>query len=109
MHVFVSDVHMTDNSAGEPASDAELKELVDELAPWAEKEQVTLVLLGDIIDFLRSPKWDELWHKHKSAPWSTMAGDFANFEGGHAEQCVLEIQRRVTIATHSSRRRSRAW
>jgi UDP-2,3-diacylglucosamine pyrophosphatase LpxH len=95
MLVFVSDMHMADNPAGDPVSDADLQGFLDELAQWVEAGPVTLVLLGDIIDFLRSPKWEELWRQHNSAPWSAMTADFSNFPGSYAESCLLEVQQGV--------------
>src|SRR3954463_5292290 len=95
MHVFVSDMHMADNPAGDPVSDADLQGFLGELSRWVETGDVTLVLLGDIIDFLRSPKWGELWHQKNSAPWSAMAPSFANFPNSHAEKCLLEVQQGV--------------
>jgi len=93
MHVFVSDIHMADNPAGDPVADAELVSFANELGRLSESGPITLVLLGDIIDFLRSPKWDHLWSAQKSAPWSAMAADFANFPRGPAEACVLTVVR----------------
>lgn len=94
MHVFVSDIHMADGPAGDPVSDDELAAFVDGLPAGSRGHDVTLVLLGDIIDFLRSSKWADLWGKNV-APWSAMAKGFANFPRSPAEGCVLEVARDV--------------
>jgi len=86
MHVFVSDIHLTDTDAGGVVCDEHLASFVDRImlsAPHDEK--VTLVLLGDIFDLLRSPKWSTLWKEKSSAPWSGMGAKFKNFSGGFAE------------------------
>jgi UDP-2,3-diacylglucosamine pyrophosphatase LpxH len=95
MLVFVSDLHMADNPAGDPVSDADLQGFLTELSQWVTAKPVTLVLLGDIIDFLRSPRWEELWRTRQSAPWSAMTANFANFQNSYAENCLLEVQQGV--------------
>jgi UDP-2,3-diacylglucosamine pyrophosphatase LpxH len=88
--LFVSDIHMADTAAGEPAADDDLAAFVGDALSRRTHDPVTLVLLGDIIDFLRSPRWDELWQRN-AAPWSAMAPGFANFQGSPSEACVLDV------------------
>lgn len=95
MHVFISDVHMTDQEAGSPVSDVELVEFAEEVDRWSQREHVHLVLLGDIIDLLRSPKWEECWSRLRSFPWSGAARDFVNFRGNHPETVALEVVQAV--------------
>src|SRR5438132_1310719 len=97
MHVFLSDLHMTDTDAAGAVSDAELIEFIDriELLTPGKGKKIMLVFVGDILELLRSPKWQALWTEHKSAPWSGMRKGFGNFAEGHAERCALEIARAI--------------
>ena len=95
-HIFVSDIHMTDHEASGSVSDTELTGFTREVGKLSESGHVKLILLGDIIDFLRSPKWQECWDLHKSAPWSAMNLGFRNFVGNHAERYALNILTDVT-------------
>ena len=97
MHVFISDTHMTDHPASGSVSDVELTNFAGDIEKWAEHAQIKLVLLGDIIDFLRSPKWKHCWeHCNHSFPWSTMNSHFTNFVDNYAETYALEIAQAVT-------------
>lgn len=90
MHVFISDTHMTDMKAGSPVTDAELSTFADELRKLSNNEQVTLVILGDGVDLLRSRKWDRL-AKDNVFPWSAMAKGFPNFLGNRPEDTALTV------------------
>jgi hypothetical protein len=97
MHLIVSDLHMTDTAAASSVSEAELIEFVDRvnLLALAKGEKITLVFAGDILELLRSPKWQALWTQYKSAPWSGMGKGFGNFADGHAEGCAVEIAKAI--------------
>lgn len=93
MHVFVSDLHMTDTGRGGAVSDERLCEFAASLGDLAErkKQKIKLVFAGDIFDLLRSPKWATLWESKKSAPWSGTSKKFAHFKKSYAETQALEI------------------
>lgn len=96
MHFFVSDLHITDTDIGGVVSDAELTAFVDQLGRIAEEKskRLTLVFVGDVLELLRSHKWDALWIKG-SAPWSGMTTGFGNFLNGGAEDCAVEIAKQI--------------
>lgn len=93
MLIVVSDVHMTDRAVGAPVRDWELDALVrhvESLEP--RKEGLTLLLLGDIIDFLRSGEWDRLWEEENgAAPWSSLGPGFEGFQGSLQEKRLLAV------------------
>ena len=91
MHVFVSDLHMDDTGFSGSVSDADLIAFLTDLENPKPESKITLVFVGDILELLRSPRWEVLWNKHKSAPWSGMGPGFKNFRNGHAEKCAIEI------------------
>src|SRR6266849_6659113 len=93
MHVFVSDLHMTDTGRGGAVSDEQLSEFAASLGDLAErqKQKIKLVFAGDIFDLLRSPKWATLWDSGKGAPWSGTSKKFTHFKNGYAESQALEI------------------
>jgi UDP-2,3-diacylglucosamine pyrophosphatase LpxH len=94
MHVFVSDIHLTDTDTAGVTSDSHLASFIDRImASAAEKEnmKVTLVFVGDIFDLLRSEKWATLWDQKKSAPWSGMNAKFENFKGSDAETTARQV------------------
>lgn len=93
MLVVVSDLHMTDRTTGASVTDLELTDFVEELnALEPRDEPFTLLLLGDIVDLLRSEQWDTLWRTHAgAAPWSGLGREFDGFEGGLQEQTLLRI------------------
>jgi UDP-2,3-diacylglucosamine pyrophosphatase LpxH len=97
MLVIASDLHMTDRATGAPVSDLELAAFAREVAalePLA--EPLTLVLLGDVIDFLRSEEWGRLWdEKNGAAPWSSVGPDFRGFEGSYQATRLAAIATRV--------------
>jgi hypothetical protein len=66
MLVVVSDLHITDRDAGAPVSDAELTKFVGEIAGLDPGEPMTLLLLGDILDLLRS---DQAGRAPASSRW----------------------------------------
>jgi UDP-2,3-diacylglucosamine pyrophosphatase LpxH len=80
LHVFVSDLHLTDGSIGDAVSAEELIERLLLPLSQAKEKPVQLVLLGDIFELLRSTEWERLWRKqHPVAPWTAMSRDFVNF------------------------------
>ena len=91
MHLFVSDLHLTDWDYGGVVSDHELLRITNVLSQTRSDEPHTLVLLGDIVDLLRSSQWNTLWEEHQSAPWSGMARDFTGFRFGYARDCAIGI------------------
>ncbi len=93
MLVVVSDLHMTDRVTGASVTDLELTDFVEELfALRPLDEPLELLLLGDIVDLLRSECWDSLWSQHGgAAPWSSLGVGFAGFESGLQEQTLLQI------------------
>ncbi len=93
MLVVISDVHMTDRGTGSPVSDGELSGFVREIETLEPRnEKLTLLLLGDIIDFLRSEEWGTLWEKENgAAPWSSLGRGFEGFEGSVQEERLLKI------------------
>lgn len=97
MHVFVSDLHMTDADAAGAVSDSQLSEFVDsiELLVGSSDKKVVMVFVGDILELLRSLKWQALWTQHKSAPWSAVGKGFRNFSQGYAEGCAVEIAKTI--------------
>jgi UDP-2,3-diacylglucosamine pyrophosphatase LpxH len=97
MLVVVSDLHMTDRETGAPVTDVELEAFVRQVERLEPREEgVTLLLLGDIIDLLRSERWGRLWNQRKgAAPWSHTERGFADFVGSHPERVVLAIVKTV--------------
>lgn len=94
MHVFLSDIHLTDTDAGGVISDSQLSSLLDRIMATAAEKQtakVTLVLVGDIFDLLRSEKWTRLWDENGSAPWSGMNAKFRHFKNSHAETTARQV------------------
>lgn len=93
MLVVVSDLHMTDRTTGSSVSDAELSSLVRELTTLEPtSEPLTLLLLGDVVDLLRSEEWDKLWKAHPgAAPWSSLGREFSGFEEGYQEAALLNV------------------
>jgi UDP-2,3-diacylglucosamine pyrophosphatase LpxH len=102
MHVFVSDLHMTDTGSGGAVSDEQLAEFARHLAQMTDDKgsKIKLVFAGDIFDLLRSPKWAALWDEKKSAPWSGMSQKFIQFKKSFAETQAVEIAQ--SIATRYS-------
>jgi UDP-2,3-diacylglucosamine pyrophosphatase LpxH len=102
MLAVVSDLHMTDRVTGSSVSDADLVALARELEGLQPRDEpLTLLLLGDIVDLLRSEQWDRLWEDHHgAAPWSAVGPDFVGFEGGIQEPPVLEIIKAIDTKYH---------
>ena len=72
MLVAISDIHFVDGTAGEhnlPFSAFDNVFLLDVCALASEKEakEVKVLLLGDIVDLIRSTKWFDL--KPEDRPW----------------------------------------
>lgn len=97
MLIIVSDLHMTDRETGAPVTDAELTNFVRTVqAIEPREEEITLLLLGDVIDFLRSEQWSLLWEEHnRAAPWSSLGSGFTGFEGSLQEECLLRVAQGV--------------
>lgn len=98
MHFFLSDLHMTDAGVGGAVTDQQLTEFASGLERNVSKdksEKHKLVLVGDIFDLLRSPKWADLWEKRKSAPWSGSSPDFKHFRKSFAEPQAIEIAQSI--------------
>ncbi|MGD1079682.1 MAG: metallophosphoesterase [Candidatus Sulfotelmatobacter sp.] len=97
MHVFVSDLHMTDTGAGGAVTDGQLETFVNHLEKLAgeRKDPIKLILLGDIFDLLRSPQWTILWNEKKSAPWSAVSKNFKHFKNSPAEQTAIEVASKI--------------
>jgi len=94
MHVFVSDLHLTDGTIGESVSDDQLTaHLLGELPKL--ESPIDLVFLGDIFELLRSSEWAPLWDDAKVAPWTNMGVGFQNFPP-KAAKTALTILRRIT-------------
>jgi UDP-2,3-diacylglucosamine pyrophosphatase LpxH len=93
MLIVVSDLHMTDRETGAPVTDAELTSFVRNVQALEPRdEEITLLLLGDVIDFLRSEQWQLLWDKHEgAAPWSSLGPSFTGFEESLQEECLLRV------------------
>jgi UDP-2,3-diacylglucosamine pyrophosphatase LpxH len=109
VHVFLSDLHMTDADVGGSVSDGQLAAFVRRLREIAaeRKIRIKLVFVGDILELLRSRSWTKLWNEQQSAPWSGMCKGFENFAGGFAEECAIavasDIRRRYTQLADSLR------
>lgn len=96
MLVVISDVHMTDRSTGSPVTDQELVGFVEDLERLPPEGDMTLLLLGDIFDYLRSGEWGRLFEERPGcAPWSSLGKGFANFVGSHQEKALLGIARAI--------------
>jgi len=97
MLVVASDVHMTDRDTGAPVTDVELAAFVREVEGLEpHDEELTLLLLGDIIDFLRSEEWGDLWdNEGAAAPWSSLGQSFSGFEDSLQDERLLRIAARV--------------
>ena len=92
MHVFLSDLHLTDWEFGSSVSDAELVEFCNgQLSEFCKDRQVTLVLLGDVVDLLRSPRWADLWTSCKGAPWKGLGKNFKGFDKSHGEDVAVQV------------------
>lgn len=92
MHIFISDLHMTDTGVGGAVTDERLSRFAHGLEGLAQKSENKLILVGDIFDLLRSPKWAELWKENKrAAPWSGSSPKFKHFKKSFAEPCAIGI------------------
>lgn len=100
MLVFLSDLHLTDWELGGVVSDDELATYCqDELARYCNRQPVKLVLLGDVVDLLRSARWSKLWNTSRITPWKVTRAEgcnaFDSFVGSPAESCAIEIVRGI--------------
>ena len=108
MHFFVSDLHMTDTGVGGAVTDEQLVKfaaLVEQgiknapAKPKVGKQKAAkhkLVLVGDVFDLLRSPKWSDLWEKEKSAPWSGSSAEFKHFKKSFAAPVAVAIAESIS-------------
>src|SRR6266853_1770708 len=85
MHYIISDLHMNDTGMAQCVSDAELIIFANKLEVDCKIQKVTLLLLGDILDLLRSPDWEQLWREKHSAPWSGIGKGFSGFSRSYSE------------------------
>ena len=101
MHMFISDMHMTDQASGSAVSDEELVEFGGELERLAKKNgKVDLVIVGDGVDLIRSRKWVA-----SAYPWSAPVRDFKNFVDGPAEGVAIEVLEGIRKRYHHFERR----
>src|SRR5437867_845543 len=93
MLVVISDVHMTDRETGAPVTDTELTNFIQDIKGLKpQDEELTLLFLGDIIDFLRSEQWEGLYVAQPgAAPWTSLGQGFTGFEGSVQEKCLLGV------------------
>src|SRR5262245_52502988 len=95
MHLFVSDLHLTDGTIGGAVSDASLAEFIAGITRPS-TGHVDLVLLGDIFELLRSSAWTTLWNEgYNVAPWTAMNAGFQGFSP-KAAACALKVLRAIT-------------
>ncbi|HEY3783578.1 MAG TPA: hypothetical protein VGL56_21045 [Fimbriimonadaceae bacterium] len=75
MLVFISDLHMSDGTAGPPNIPAEAFigtfQEIGARAKSAEAEEVTFIFLGDIYDLIRTTAWFDGCVPKESSPWGT--------------------------------------
>jgi hypothetical protein len=95
MHLFVSDLHLTDGTIGAAVSDAALAELINGISRPS-TGHVDLVLLGDVFELLRSSAWTDLWNQggYNVAPWTAMNAGFQGFSP-KAAACALSVLRGI--------------
>jgi UDP-2,3-diacylglucosamine pyrophosphatase LpxH len=102
VQLFVSDLHLTDHDDGCAPSDRDLLAITQTLGDARTDEKHTLVLLGDIVDLLRSDRWHQLWLAGES-PWRDIKGlrsnGFKRFTNSAADDCAWEIARQ-TVARY---------
>jgi UDP-2,3-diacylglucosamine pyrophosphatase LpxH len=97
MHYVISDLHMNDTGMAECVTDAQLIALANKVEADCKSQKVTLLLLGDILDLLRSPDWEQLWTEHESAPWSAIGKGFTGFSRNYAEACAVGIAKKIRL------------
>ena len=69
MLVFASDIHLTDNSSGKTINPGAFRKFaiyLKDMVQTAKAKEVQIVLLGDIIDLIRS----DYWLRSNIRPWS---------------------------------------
>jgi len=101
MIVFISDTHFEDGSAGEHNLPPEAFRIFFEDMVWHIEhrgiEEVTLVLLGDIFDLLRSEYWLDPSLPDEGKPWAIPLPDAASL-GVHAGAVLDGILRKNAAA-----------
>jgi len=90
--IFVSDIHFTDRAGGDPITPTEWADFIaDVVDKESEHAPVELVLLGDIVDVLRS----DLWHERDLRPWNNVGQQFRSFSTTAQAGLLLEILDRI--------------
>ena len=92
MLVFISDIHLTDGTSGETIEPGAFKKFADaleDMAASAEAKKIEVVLLGDILDVIRS----DYWLNSDIRPWSDI-GD-RDGDGNGLKEYAGEIVERI--------------
>jgi UDP-2,3-diacylglucosamine pyrophosphatase LpxH len=95
MLYVISDLHMNDTGMAQCVSDAELVGFASRVEADCKTQKVTLLLLGDILDLLRSPDWEAVWTEQKSAPWMGIGKGFSGFSRNYSEICAVGIAKKI--------------
>ena len=105
MLVVISDLHFTDGTAGEhnlpcEAFDSVFLSDIASLAVEKEAEEITILLLGDILDLIRSEQWFE--ERPEDRPWGKNGlRDISDYRpGGRTEERCLKILGRMPKNGH---------
>lgn len=89
--LVISDVHLTDREGGNPISPGQWDAFMrDEVQRRAQREPLELVLLGDIVDVLRSDAWTG-----QPRPWSQVGQRFEAFPHCAQVGVLLGILERI--------------
>lgn len=106
MVVFISDTHFEDGSAGEHNLPPEAFKIFFEDMVWHVEHRsindVTIVLLGDIFDLLRSEYWLDAKVLDSGKPWAVPSPDAAEL-GRHAEDVLDAILNKNRVALDAFR------
>jgi UDP-2,3-diacylglucosamine pyrophosphatase LpxH len=92
MIVFISDIHLTDGTSGETISSGAFDKFafyLEDMADKAETKQLEVVLLGDILDIIRS----DYWLRSRIRPWSEE--NEKDGEGKNLKDYTKEIVKRI--------------
>lgn len=89
--LLISDVHLTDRAGGDPVDPDEWHDFIrNDVERLSKTQPVDLVLLGDVIDILRSEKWRNQ-SKPAVYPWSQVGPRFVDFPDCTQAQIILDI------------------
>lgn len=106
MIVFISDTHLVDGSAGEHnLPPAAFKIFFEDMVWHVEHrkiEDVTIVLLGDIFDLLRSEYWFDSEIPDSAKPWAMPSPEAAGLTL-HTEEVIDRIMRKNSVALEAFR------